>query len=111
MAQAQQPQITEAHATQPASSPQMSMFLFFFVQNRLSWQPALTKLATAPPKKEEGFLRSTSEAYVKGAAKQAGEQTAQYESTNGQQQLDAAKAEAQVCRHSILTVETGWIAV
>ena len=41
-------------------------------------------------------MRSTSEAYVKGVAKTAGEETAKYEASNGQQQLDNAKAEAQV---------------
>ena len=82
---------SNAQNTQPGMNPQMSMLHIIIMRYLID----VSAIAGTKPK-EEGFLRSTSEAYVKGMAKEAGEKTADYEATNGQQQLDNAKAEAQV---------------
>lgn len=76
----------------------MCMFIFCFLSHR-----ALTKIlnilwviAPTAEKKEESLIRGTSEALLKGGAKKAGEEGVSYETEHAQEQLDDAKAQAQV---------------
>ena len=66
--------------------------------------PQIGTIAQTQPAHKDSLLRTGSEALVKGAGKQAGEQAVKYEQANAQdqmgnaqQQVDDAKAQAQVC--------------
>ncbi|KAF8802363.1 hypothetical protein BYT27DRAFT_7196788 [Phlegmacium glaucopus] len=56
--------------------------------------PAMSPTANSEAK---DVAKTVGKEYLKAVAKEGGKETMQYEKANAQQQLDEAKAEAQVC--------------
>ena len=90
---------------QPGASPAMSASLYATARScTIDFPPSIASSAQQAPPPQKGFVRENSEAFAKGASKEAGKQTVQYVAEEGpdglqqkaEQQLDDTRAKAQV---------------